>query len=172
MARKTAAQVERGAYRAKRRALVRKAEKKPPSGAAFKGARAAHIGYCTSECWHAQVQGQYTVEVKQKSASGGSRRPKPWAKYYILDRGNYAKETAIHVAGRSYMTSNMPKATQRAGFAGKVGAAEPALGGNPRYTVYTLKGCVWSGLKNSPAFKALLSSDSTALDRLAASLQM
>ena len=90
MARKTAAQVERGAYRAKRRALVRKAEKKPPSGAAFKGARAAHIGYCTSECWHAQVQGQYTVEVKQKSASGGSRRPKPWAKYYILDRGNYA----------------------------------------------------------------------------------
>ena len=52
----------------------------------------------------------------------------------------------------------------------KVGDNVPHLGGKPRYTVYSLKGCIWTGSKKSAEYKKLLlGNDSRALDELAAS---
>lgn len=140
-----------------------------PSGK-FKDVCAAHLGYCVQECWTAQVLGHYNVEVKQKTQGGSCRKPKPWARFFVIDKGSYATEAAIHIAGRSFQTSKLPAATTRAGFAAKVGDHVPPLGGKPRYTVYSLKGCMWTGSKKSAEYKKLLlGNDSGALDDLAAS---
>ena len=43
-------------------------------------------------------------------------------------------------------------------------------GGKPRYTMFTLKGCIWTGSKKSAEYKKLLlGNDSGALDDLAES---
>ena len=117
-----------------------------------------------------QLQGELPKCDKQKSKTGCSRKPKRWARYFVIDRGNYATESAIYLAGNSFQTSKLPAATTRAGFAAKVGDNVPPLGGKPRYTVYSLKGCIWTGSKKSAEYKKLLlGNDSRALDELAAS---
>ena len=66
--------------------------------------------------------------------------------------------------------SKLPAATTRTGFAVKEGDNLPPLGGKPRYTVYSLKGCIWTGSKKSAEYeKLLLGNDNRALDDLASS---